>query len=90
MAKELISRNEYGLFANSEGTVMIDSRDVARAFDKAHRSVLRDIDKIVQAQPEFAMHNFVPCSYTDGRNKKQRCFNLNIMVRTPRSFSSVG
>ena len=56
MAKELISRNEYGLFANSEGTVMIDSRDVARAFDKA----------------------------------KQRCFNLNIMVRTPRSFSSVG
>lgn len=76
MAKQLIAKNEYGLFANSEGTVMIDSRDIARAFDKAHRSVLRDIDKIVQAQPEFAMHNFVPCSYTDGRNKKQRCFSL--------------
>lgn len=76
MAKELISRNEYGLFANSKGIVMIDSRDVANIFGKQHKNVLRDIDNIYQVQGEFAKLNFEPGSYKDKNKQTRPCFTM--------------
>lgn len=76
MAKELISKNEYGLFANSDGTVMISSLDVARIFEKLHKNIVRDIDKIIQVQPEFGKLNFEPSYYKSKQGKKCTCYSM--------------
>ncbi len=43
--KNLVSTNEYGLFADSNGVAKIDSLTVADAFNKDHRNVIRGIPK---------------------------------------------
>lgn len=76
MAKELISKNEYGLFANSKGTVMISSVDVARVFEKLHKNVLQSIDNIMESQVEFGRLNFQPSYYKSKQGKKCLCYNM--------------
>ena len=51
MAKELVTKNEYGLFANKDGMVLISSTDVARIFKKTHYNVLQDIRKLLEETP---------------------------------------
>lgn len=76
MAKELVAKNEYGLFADKNGTVMINSLDVAACFSKAHRTVLRDIENILLNQTEFGKHNFVLSYYKSKQDKKCKCFDM--------------
>lgn len=76
MAKELVSRNEYGLFATKDGIVMIDSRDVARIFAKQHKNVLRDIENIRQTQIEFGQLNFEPAKYMDRGKHPRPCYYM--------------
>lgn len=53
-----------------KGNPVTDSRRVAIAFKKSHRSVLRALDGL-QAD-EFNRSNFAPIAYTDRRNRRQR------------------
>ena len=76
MAKELISKDEYGVFATHDGIIMISSLDVARIFGKLHKNVVRDIDKIMQSQPEFGKLNFEPSYYKSKQGKKCMCYNM--------------
>ena len=77
---QLIPIDEYGLFADKNDTARVDSRYVAEYFEKPHKTVLRNIDAILSEDsgfsPEFNQHNFVPITYTDQRNRKQRCYAI--------------
>ena len=78
--KQLIPMDEYGVFADSQDVARVDSRFVAQFFEKNHRDVLRSIDGILSSDSgfsqEFGLRNFAQISYTDGMNRKQRCFAL--------------
>ena len=76
--KELIPKDEYGIFADAHDTARVDSLFVAEMFEKDHKVVLRNIDAILAPDsgfsPEFGRRNFVPTSYKDKWNRKQRCY----------------
>lgn len=78
--KELIQKNEYGLFADKKGIARVDSLYVAEFFDKNHKEVLRDIRNIAAPNSglskDFAELNFAPGSYKDKRNQKRPCYYL--------------
>jgi Rha family phage regulatory protein len=44
----------------SDGQVRATSQDVAAAFEKAHKDVLRAIDKMIELAPEISRRNFAP------------------------------
>lgn len=79
--KELIEKDEYGIFADAHYTARVDSLYVAEFFEKDHKTVLRNIDAILSADsgfsPEFGQHNFVPTSYVDQWNRRQRCYAIS-------------
>lgn len=78
--KELIPKNEYGLFADKKDIVRVDSLYVAEFFEKNHTEVLRDIRNIAAPNSglskEFAERNFALGSYKDKQNKKRPCYYL--------------
>ena len=78
--KELIPKNEYGLFADKKDIVRVDSLYVAEFFEKNHTEVLRDIRNIAAPNSglskEFAERNFALGSYKDKQNQKRPCYYL--------------
>lgn len=78
--KELIPKDQYGIFADIKDTARVDSLFVADFFEKEHKNVLRDIAKITDPKSglsaEFARLNFEPTSYTDGWNRKQKAYAM--------------
>ena len=78
--RELIPKDQYGVFADTKDTARVDSLFVAEFFEKEHKNVLRDIAKITDPKSglstEFAQLNFEPTSYTDGWNRKQKAYAM--------------
>lgn len=78
--KELIPKDEYGVFADTHDIARVDSLFVAQFFDKEHKNVLRDIAKITDVtsglSADFARLNFEPSSYINQQNKKQPCYMM--------------
>ena len=78
--KELIPRDEYGIFADIHDTARVDSRSVAAFFEKNHKEVLRDIRNLTNSESglsdEFRRRNFALSSYITSQNKKQPCYYL--------------
>ncbi|MCP1638586.1 Rha family phage regulatory protein [Streptococcus gallinaceus] len=78
--KELIPKNEYGIFADMKDVARVDSLFIADAFEKNHKEVLRDIRKLTAPtsglSDEFAERNFALGSYKDKQNQKRPCYYL--------------
>ena len=78
--KELIPADKYGVFADTRDTARVNSLHVAQFFEKEHKNVLRDIEKITELNSglsvEFARLNFELSSYRNLQNKKQPCYML--------------
>lgn len=78
--KELIPKNEYGLFVDKKDIARVDSLYVAEFFEKNHKEVLRNIRNIVAPNSglskEFAERNFALGSYKDKQNQKRPCYYL--------------
>ena len=78
--KELIPKDEFGIFADSHDTARVDSLFVAEFFGKLHQHVLRDIRKITDEHSglsrEFAESNFGRGSYTDAQGQKRPVYFL--------------
>ena len=55
--KELIPKDEYGIFADTKDTARVDSLCVARFFEKEHFHVVRDIREL-DCSEEFRLSNF--------------------------------
>ena len=78
--RELIPKDELGVFADTNDTARVDSLFVASAFEKNHKEVLRDIRRITAddsgLSDEFRQRNFAPSYYHNKQNKKQPCYYL--------------
>lgn len=78
--KELIPKDELGVFADTKDIARVDSLFVAEFFEKEHKNVLRDIQKIIAPESglsdEFRQLNFEPSYYRNKQNKKQPCYCL--------------
>ena len=57
--KELIPRDEYGVFADTHDTARVDSLYIAKIFEKEHKNVIRDIREL-DCSEEFRQLNFEP------------------------------
>lgn len=73
--KELIPKDDYGVFADSHDVARVDSLYVAKFFEKDHKNVLADIRNL-DCSEEFSRLNFQPSKYTDERGKKQPCYYM--------------
>ena len=78
--KELIPKDEYGLFADAHDTARVDSLFVADFFEKRHSHVLRDIEKITEPKSglseEFVKMNFTADKYLDATGRKLPCYQM--------------
>lgn len=76
--KELIPKDNYGVFADSHDVTRVDSLYVAKFFEKEHKNVIRDIEKLLTPDSglstEFGKLNFEPTSYKDVWNRKQKAY----------------
>ena len=72
--KPLVPMDDYGMFADSHDTARVDSLYVARAFEKEHKNVLRDIARITEQKSglseEFTQLNFELSNYKDSTGRK--------------------
>ena len=69
--KELVPKDSYGIFADSNDTARVDSLFVAKFFNKRHDHVLRDIENL-DCSNEFRLLNFGETSYKDSQGRKQK------------------
>lgn len=78
--KELIPKDEYGVFADTKDTARVDSLFVAELFEKQHKHVLRDIAKITEPKSglseEFIKTNFKRTHYKDSTGRKLPCYAM--------------
>lgn len=78
--KELIPKDDLGVFVDNHDIPRVDSLFIAELFEKNHKEVLRDIRKITAPtsglSEEFRQRNFEPSSYRNRQNKKQPCYFL--------------
>lgn len=73
--KELIPKDEYGIFADTHNTARVDSLFVAKFFEKEHNKVLRDIREL-DCSEEFRQSNFGQSYYLNAQGKKQPYYNM--------------
>lgn len=55
----------------SNGKVVVSSRDIAQVFEKRHSEVMRDIRIIVLVEDDFNQRNFAPVEYQDGKGERE-------------------
>ena len=73
--KELVPKDSYGIFADSNDTARVDSLFVAKFFNKGHRNVLADIRNL-DCSEEFRLLNFQQSYYKNAQGKKQPCYAM--------------
>jgi len=73
--KELIPKDNYGIFADNHDVARVDSLYVAKYFEKRHDNVIRDIDNL-DCSEEFRLLNFEESSYKNEQGKKQPCYYM--------------
>lgn len=78
--KELIKKDNYGMFADMNDTARVDSLYVAKYFEKEHRHVLRDIDNLLKPgsglSKEFNQSNFGQIKYKDAKGRSYRAYAM--------------
>ena len=76
--RELIPKDQYGVFADTNDTARVDSLFVAEFFEKQHKHVLRDIARITEPKSglseNFIHTNFKADSYKDSTGRKLPCY----------------
>lgn len=76
--KELIPKDNYGVFADNNDIARVDSIFVAQCFEKEHKNVLRDIARITDSNSGlsecFTELNFEPSTYKDKTGRKLPCY----------------
>jgi len=69
------SKEMNELVFTSNGKDVTTSLLVAEVFGRAHKSVLRDIERL-SCSEQFNRHNFVPITYTDSRGREQKAYEM--------------
>lgn len=73
--KEMIPKDEYGVFADTKDTARVDSLFVAEFFEKNHQHVIRYIREL-DCSDEFRVSNFGQSYYLNSQGKKQPCYHM--------------
>lgn len=73
--KELIPRDEYGIFCDYEDEIRIDSRYVAEIFGKQHKDVIKAINNL-DCSEEFNGRNFAPVKYKDAKGEMRKGYAM--------------
>lgn len=73
--KEMIPKDEYGVFADTKDNARVDSLFVAEFFEKNHQHVIRDIREL-DCSDEFRVSNFGQSYYLNSQGKKQPCYHM--------------
>ena len=73
--KNLISKNELGIYGDAKGVVRVDSLAVAAVFEKDHRNVIRDIRNL-DCSDEFRLLNFEQSTYINEQGHSQPCYTM--------------
>ena len=84
--KEMIPKDNYGIFVDSKDTARVDSLFVAKFFDKKHSHVLRDIENL-DCSDDFRQSNFGLTLYTDEQGKRRPRY---AMTRDGFTFLAMG
>lgn len=84
--KELIVKDDFGVFADNQETARVDSLYVAKFFGKRHDNVLRDIENL-DCSKDFHLLNFEAISYKDSYGRKQKRYE---MTRDGFTFLAMG
>lgn len=84
--KELIPKDEFGIFVDNKDTARVDSLFVAKFFEKRHDDVLKSIRNL-DCSEDFRLRNFAESSYTNEQGKKQPCCS---MTRDGFTFLAMG
>ena len=84
--KEMIPKDDYGIFVDSKNTARVDSLFVAKFFDKKHSHVLRDIENL-DCSDDFRQSNFGLTLYTDEQGKRRPRY---AMTRDGFTFLAMG
>lgn len=78
--KEIIPKDEYGVFADSKDTARVNSLYVAEQFGKRHDNVINDIRKITAPNSglseNFIVLNFKDIKYKDSRGRTQKAYAM--------------
>ena len=70
--KELIPKDDFGIFADMKQTARVDSLYVAVLFEREHRNILRAIQNL-ECSDEFRLLNFEQSTYKNEQGKRQPC-----------------
>ncbi len=73
--RELIPKDEYGVFVDTKDTARVDSLFVAQYFEKEHNHVIRDIREL-DCSNGFRQSNFGLSTYLNAGGKKQPCYHM--------------
>lgn len=84
--KELIPKDQFGVFVDNKDTARVDSLFVAKFFEKDHAHVLRDIENL-DCSEDFRQSNFGLTSYKDSQGKKRKSIS---MTRDGFTFLAMG
>lgn len=71
------ARAGQALVTVRNGEARANSRDIAEAFDKLHKNVVRDIDNLINMLPELDRLNFEPISVKDRYGRGQRAYEMS-------------
>lgn len=78
--KELIPKDELGVFADNHDTARVDSLFAADSFGIRHKQILRDIRKIIAPDfglsEKFIKDNFKAGTYKNGAGRMAPCYYL--------------
>lgn len=73
--KPLIPMDIYGVFADNQDTVRVNSLFVANFFEKRHDDVLKSIRNL-DCSEDFRLRNFAESSYKNEQGRKQPCVDM--------------
>ncbi|MEC3912196.1 Rha family transcriptional regulator [Sphingobium sp. CR2-8] len=60
-----------------DGSAVADSRNIALAFGKQHKDVIRKVDALVVEAPELNGRNFTPVLYEDAKGEMRRAYEMD-------------
>ena len=84
--KELIPKDQFGVFVDNKDIARVDSLFVAKFFEKDHDKVVRDIENL-DCSDEFNTANFGVITYKDSRGRTQKAY---AMTRDGFTFLAMG
>lgn len=73
-----MQKNDFGIFADIRNTTRVDSRDLARAYGRSHKDILRRVDAMRRRgfSADFCRENFLPMESSTMRGASESFYGI--------------